>query len=157
VLYLTRILGLGPALVGVIFAVGSIGGLLGALLTTPLTRRIGYGPAIISGVVTLCVGALAFAAAQGPPAVVAPLLAFAWFLVAVGNVVNNINQVSVRQAMVPDRLQGRVSATMRFLAGGLVPLSRRCSSPPAIRRAGMGAGSGRTLRATGSRTARMLR
>jgi len=122
VLYLTRTLGLGPALVGVIFAVGSIGGLLGALLTAPLTRRIGYGPAIIGGVMTLCVGALAFAAAQGPPAGVAPLLAFAWFLVAVGNVVNNINQVSVRQAMVPDRLQGRVSATMRFLAGGLVPL-----------------------------------
>lgn len=121
-LYLTRTPGLGPALVGVIFMVGSIGGLVGALLTARITRRIGYGPAIIGGVAVLCLGALGFAAAQGPPAIAVPLLALAWFLVAVGNVVNNINGVSVRQAMVPDGLQGRVSATMRFLAGGLVPL-----------------------------------
>jgi hypothetical protein len=30
--------------------------------------------------------------------------------------------VSVRQAMTPDRLQGRVNATIRFVAGSLLPI-----------------------------------
>jgi hypothetical protein len=29
-----------------------------------------------------------------------------------------VNGISLRQAITPDRLQGRVNATMRFLAGG---------------------------------------
>jgi len=33
-----------------------------------------------------------------------------------------VNAVSVRQAMTPDRLQGRVNATMRFIAGGALPI-----------------------------------
>jgi hypothetical protein len=37
-------------------------------------------------------------------------------------VVYNINQVSLRQALVPVRLQGRLNATMRFLVWGTIPL-----------------------------------
>jgi hypothetical protein len=33
-----------------------------------------------------------------------------------------VNAISVRQAITPDRLQGRVNATMRFLAGGANPI-----------------------------------
>lgn len=33
-----------------------------------------------------------------------------------------VNAISVRQAMTPDRLQGRVNATMRFIAGGALPI-----------------------------------
>ena len=37
-------------------------------------------------------------------------------------VVYYVSAVSVRQALVPDRLRGRVNATMRFLAGGVMPI-----------------------------------
>jgi len=37
------------------------------------------------------------------------------------NLIYNIGQISVRQAITPHRLQGRVNASMRFLAGGTVP------------------------------------
>lgn len=37
-------------------------------------------------------------------------------------VVYYVSAVSVRQALVPDRLRGRVNATMRFLAGGAMPI-----------------------------------
>jgi len=37
-------------------------------------------------------------------------------------VVYNVNQVSLRQAIVPLRLQGRMNATMRFIVWGIIPL-----------------------------------
>ena len=33
----------------------------------------------------------------------------------------NINQVSLRQAITPERIQGRMNATMRFLVWGTIP------------------------------------
>jgi hypothetical protein len=40
----------------------------------------------------------------------------------VSNPVYNINQVSLRQAIVPDRLQGRMNASMRFIVWGTIPI-----------------------------------
>ena len=37
-------------------------------------------------------------------------------------VVCNINQVSLRQAITPPRMQGRMNATMRFIVWGTIPL-----------------------------------
>mgnify|MGYP003693912949 CR=1 FL=1 len=37
-------------------------------------------------------------------------------------IVYYVNAVSVRQALTPDRLRGRVNATMRFIAGGMLPI-----------------------------------
>src|SRR5437899_3349861 len=44
------------------------------------------------------------------------------FISFIGVVVYNVNQVSLRQAIVPLRLQGRMNATMRFLVWGTIPL-----------------------------------
>jgi predicted MFS family arabinose efflux permease len=38
------------------------------------------------------------------------------------NPVYNITQVSLRQAITPQRIQGRMNATMRFLVWGTIPL-----------------------------------
>ena len=38
------------------------------------------------------------------------------------NVVYNVNQVSLRQAITPDRMHGRMNATMRFLVWGTIPI-----------------------------------
>jgi hypothetical protein len=39
-----------------------------------------------------------------------------------GAVVYNIQQVSLRQAITPERLQGRMNASMRFIVWGTIPL-----------------------------------
>src|SRR5207244_5757021 len=39
-----------------------------------------------------------------------------------GAVVYNIQQVSLRQTITPERLQGRMNAVMRFLVWGTIPL-----------------------------------
>ncbi|MDQ3349711.1 MAG: hypothetical protein M3545_17330 [Acidobacteriota bacterium] len=42
-LYLTREVGMPPALVGVVFSIGSIGSLLGAFIAERAQRRFGFG------------------------------------------------------------------------------------------------------------------
>jgi hypothetical protein len=46
----------------------------------------------------------------------------AGFVNGLCNPVYNINQVSLRQAITPDRLQGRMNASMRFLVWGTIPI-----------------------------------
>ncbi|HEX9339469.1 MAG TPA: MFS transporter, partial [Pseudonocardiaceae bacterium] len=50
------------------------------------------------------------------------LFAIGWFANAFGGVVYNIAQVSFRQAICPDRLLGRMNASVRFMVWGTLPL-----------------------------------
>jgi Na+/melibiose symporter-like transporter len=122
VLYLTRALGLAPGLVGLIFASGNVGFLAGALLGERAARRVGVGPAIAGGLLLTGLGDLLVPLAGGPPAVVVLLLLAAQFLFGCGLTIYNINQVSLRQALTPDHLQGRVSATFSLVFWSGVPL-----------------------------------
>jgi predicted MFS family arabinose efflux permease len=44
------------------------------------------------------------------------------FVFSLGGTVYNINQVSLRQAITPDRVQGRMNATMRTIVWGTIPI-----------------------------------
>ena len=122
VLYLTRQLGLAPGLVGLIFASGNLGFLAGALLGERAARRIGVGPAIAGGLLLTGLGDLLGPLAGGPPPAVVALLLAAQFLFGCGLTIFNINQVSLRQALTPDRLQGRVSATFSLVLWSGAPV-----------------------------------
>src|SRR5207247_8947503 len=43
------------------------------------------------------------------------------FVTSIGVVVYNINQVSLRQAIVPKSIQGRMNASMRWIVWGTIP------------------------------------
>ena len=47
----------------------------------------------------------------------------AWLLFGYGGTVYNIDQVSLRQAVTPDRMQGRMTATMRTVFWGVKPIA----------------------------------
>jgi MFS family permease len=121
-LYVTRDLALTPALLGTVFAVGSAGFLVGALLAERLTRRLGVGPTLILALLTLGLADLAVPLVGGAPAVVTLVLIAAEFFFGLGLLVFNITAVSLRQSSTPDYLLGRMNASMRFLAFGLTPL-----------------------------------
>ena len=115
-----RQLHLAAATVGIIFAVGSIGGLIGAFSAAWVARRLGVGPTL--GIASM-VGGLAILAT--PVAlVIAPVavLAALGFLEGLSGPIYNISQVSLRQAITPDRGQGRMNATMRTIVWGTMPL-----------------------------------
>jgi MFS family permease len=121
VLYGTRSLGLNAAQIGLVFAAGSVGNLLGAVLAERTAARIGPGPAIIGGSALAALGLVLLPLAQGPTALVVPLLALGLFVDGLGTVVADVHMLSTQQAITPDRLQGRVNATTRFLTWGILP------------------------------------
>ncbi len=122
ILYLTRELGVPPAVQGIIFAAGAPGALLAALFSARVTKRLGLGRAIITAIFLSNVASLLIIVARGPLPVVAILLVTAGFFSSFGNVVYNVNQVSLRQAITPDRLLGRMNASMRVIVWGTIPL-----------------------------------
>ncbi len=120
ILFATRQLGLTAALIGIIFSITNVGGLIGALSAARIASRIGVGRTIVGASFIAGLGLIPIALATRELAV--PLLVLAGLLTSFGNPVYNINQVSLRQAITAQRLQGRMNATMRFLVWGTMPL-----------------------------------
>jgi MFS family permease len=120
ILFATRELGLNAADIGVIFSVGNAAALGGALSAGRLGVRLGVGRTIIASAAVFGVAALPIVLARSATAY--PLLILSGLLFSFFNPVYNINQVSLRQAITPLRLQGRMNATMRFLVWGTMPL-----------------------------------
>lgn len=120
IVLLARELGLAAGTIGLLMSTGAVGGLLGALLARRVADRLGQGPAIWLP-----------AAVGAPLGLVQPFLHRDWtlglFVVAEAvmmacTVMYNITQVSFRQGLCPERLLGRMNATMRFLVWGTLPL-----------------------------------
>ena len=121
VLYMTRDLGLAAMGVGLVLATGGVGSLVGSLVAGPATRRFGPGRTMIAAQLGFGLTGLAVPLAVFVPAVALPLIVASEFGQWMSIIVYYVNAVSVRQAVTPDRLQGRVNATMRFLVGGAMP------------------------------------
>ena len=120
ILYAVRVLHMSSVEVGAVFAVGSIGSIIGALSANSLRQRLGVGPAIVwYAVVFSCAGLLFPLAPASSPL---PLLMAGLGLFGFASVAYNITQVSLRQAITPERLQGRMNAAMRWIVWGTIPL-----------------------------------
>lgn len=118
--FAVRELGLSAGLIGVVFSVGSLGGLLAAVTANRVSNRFGIGPTTIAvGLVWGPAMALVAAAPSGNAAI--PFLVGSQLLFAYTVVVYNIVQVSYRQAICPPRLQGRMNSVMRFMVWGTIP------------------------------------
>jgi predicted MFS family arabinose efflux permease len=104
---------------GLVFAVANVG-FVGAALATRSTRRFGLGTTLagsnlIAGVAPLFLPLALYAA---PVAVIFVVT----FVQTVMTPIYNINQVSLRQTIVPAELQGRMNATMRTIVWGTMPV-----------------------------------
>jgi len=123
ILYLLdqQYLGLTPGQVGLAFALGNVGALVGALLANRLARWFGLGPTIVGSL--FIGGFMMLLIAIAPPHEAAlPYLIAGGLFGGLAQMVYNINQVSYRQAICPPRMQGRMNATVRFLVWGTIPL-----------------------------------
>jgi MFS family permease len=120
ILYLVRELLFTPEVLGLAFSIGAVGFLVGALVANRVASRIGVGPAIVGS--TLLFGPSALLIAVAPADVAVPFVAASVFVGGLGGAIYNINQVSLRQAITPERMQGRMNATMRFIVWGTIPI-----------------------------------
>ncbi len=105
-----------PTNIGLIFAIGSIGGIVGSVIGPFIQKRYRFGTVIIA---TLWIQVLVW-----------PLYAFApnplWLgvisaVLFTTGPVYNVVQFSYRLALIPDALQGRVNSVFRLLAFGFIP------------------------------------
>ena len=120
VLYALRVLHLAPWEIGLVFAAGSVGAIIGALAVNRIQKRVGVGPTIIAMAVLFSTAGIAVPLA--PKSFPLPLLIGSFFVTQFGGVAYNITQVSLRQAITPERLQGRMNAAMRWIVWGTIPL-----------------------------------
>lgn len=118
--YMVRVLGLEAGVIGLVFGLGNVGTLAGAIFANRIGGRFGVGRTIIGSMFLSGPGMLLLAIAPRDAPV--PYLVAAGLLFGISAVVYNINQVSFRQAITPERMQGRMNATMRFLVWGTIPV-----------------------------------
>jgi MFS family permease len=117
--YAVRVLDLGAATIGIVFALGNLGGLAGALMARRISRRIGIGPALALGAASSTMLILVPLAPVSNPI---PFLLVALLVMAFGVVLYNVNSISFQQEITPERMLGRLNASRRFLVWGVIPL-----------------------------------
>ncbi|WP_154793936.1 MFS transporter [Occultella kanbiaonis] len=122
-IFLLRELGLTPAAMGVIFSLGSVGGLAGAVATPHIVRWIGEARAIPVSAIAFSAVACMLPLAATFPAVAFPLLVVQGFIGSFTVLLYNITQVTFRQRITPPRLLGRMNASVRFCVWGVMPIA----------------------------------
>ncbi|MCC6936085.1 MAG: MFS transporter, partial [Thermomicrobiales bacterium] len=122
VLYMLNDLSFSSTQVGLVLSLGGVGAVIGAVIAGPLTRRIGIGRAIIVGRTLFGVFGMLVPLAVNVSRLEVPMVLAAEFLQWMALIIALINEVSVRQTLVPERLLGRATATYRFLGGGMIPI-----------------------------------
>lgn len=120
VLFLLREIHLTPGVIGLVSTTSLTGALAGAFTARRLGARFGEARMIWVAAVGFGVGFLGFPLTQPGWGLV--FYVVGGFVTAFSLIVLNVHQVSFQQAATPERLRGRVTATMRFLVFGTAPL-----------------------------------
>ena len=117
VLYVLEELRLPSGDFGLVLLGAGVGGLLGGVATPHLAKRFGRGPMLTGGAVISALGMAAMGFTREG------YLGTALFAVsAAGVMVWNVLTMSLRQALIPEQLFGRVQGAYRTLVWGGIPL-----------------------------------
>ncbi|NND83685.1 MAG: MFS transporter [Acidimicrobiia bacterium] len=117
VFFVQEVLELDAAAFGVLMTGGAAGAVIGSLLASKVSERLGSGTALL---ITLGGSALTLAAIGMSSSwpIVWAMFAINSFLAVVWNVIT----VALRQTIIPDQLLGRVNSVYRFFAWGMMPI-----------------------------------
>ncbi len=122
VLYAARELGFSAGHVGVLFMTAGLGSLAAAGVTAKLNARYGMGPTMLGGIMGTGVAWVVMGSAMGPYWIASLIFGGGLFVLDLGAMIFFINYLSLRQAVTPDRMLGRVTATMICLTVSTAPL-----------------------------------
>ena len=101
-------------------SLSSAGGLAAAYFAQKIGTRLGIGRTIIWGSVIGAVPTVLVPLA--PTSFPIPFIVVSLVFTEFGIVVYNVSVISLTQALVPERLLGRVNASRRFIVWGTIPL-----------------------------------
>jgi MFS family permease len=115
-LYATEELGLGPAAIGIISAVGGLGSLIGATVASRVAARVGLGSAMVVGLIGMAAGnALIPLAPAGAALIAGGMLIVQQLVGDSSGTVYEVLEMSLTQTIVDNRILGRVNASIEFV------------------------------------------
>ncbi|GAA3753192.1 MFS transporter [Salinactinospora qingdaonensis] len=117
--YAVRELSLGADEIGIVLGFGGVGGLLGATVANPASRRFGLGKVYGASMLLAFSAWILIPLAGGPYAQILVMVIAAHFLTGFGMGVGNVISISVRQTVTPTALMARMNAAMRMLMHGV--------------------------------------
>lgn len=121
VLYLVNDLHLAPVLMGAVFAVGGVSAFVGSLIVNRVARRWSVGVVLLGAMLAYDIGAFTVPLASGPTLLAVVLLMLGQCF-DVAHTVYAVTRLSLFQRTTPDRMQGRLHATLGVLEGGATVL-----------------------------------
>jgi predicted MFS family arabinose efflux permease len=118
-LYLLRDLHLDPFLLGIVISAGGVGSLVGSVFASRVIGSLGIGPTVIWMALAASALGVLTPLAQGPVAIAA-LMVFLPQLIGDGlQTIEEVAEISVVQGLIPDRILGRVNATLEVVSHGI--------------------------------------
>jgi len=122
VLFATRELHVSPGTLGLVLGAGAVGSVLGSVVTAPVQRRLGVGPAYMVGCVLFPAPLVLVPLARGPHWLVLAMLFASEFWSGVGVMLLDICSGAITAALVPDRLRSRVAGAYMVVNYGVRPV-----------------------------------
>lgn len=116
-LYVQEVLKLDATTFGLLLTAAAAGGILGSLVAPRVSGAIGQGASLFLTIL-VSAGALMITGLTSSFWVV-------WVMIAVFSSVTilwNVITVSLRQALIPDAILGRVNSVYRFIGWGMMPI-----------------------------------
>lgn len=107
---------------GVVLTTASVGGLGGALVAGRAAATLGTGRCIVGSMVISAAGLLAVPFAPATPVVAVVVLISGFIVYGFGLGIFNVHSLTVRIALAPKGLIGRVTATCRLIIYGTIPI-----------------------------------
>jgi MFS family permease len=120
--YAVRSLGLDAARLGFVLAAGAVGALIGAVFSNRLSKVVGVGNVLRISTLAGCLSPVLLLVPGGAGVMTLVVLALGLAVNGASLTMFNVNALTLRQAVTPDRLLGRMNASYRLLLFGTVPL-----------------------------------
>lgn len=122
ILFATETLNLRPALIGLAFGGGALGGVLGALTARRVEQRLGLGRAFVAGSFLFPLPLLLIPLAHGSEGLVLAMLAASEFFSSLGVIWLDVTAGAIFAQEIPDHLRSRVAGAYRTVNYGVRPL-----------------------------------
>ena len=124
VLYATRVLDLGPGVIGLALGLGAVGALVGALLAGPAAAALGTGRTIAVGAVLFSAPFILLPLTEGVPLTGrVAILAAVQLVSGLAIMLYDINNNSLQAAVTDDRMRSRVSGAYSTINYGIRPFA----------------------------------
>jgi predicted MFS family arabinose efflux permease len=118
-IYLIEDLMLDPFLLGIVISAGGVGSLVGSLFASRVIRRLGLGPALIWTALGASALGVLTPLAQGPLVLVMAMVLIPQLIGDGLQTIESVAETSLVQGLVPDRILGRVNATLETISHGI--------------------------------------